>query len=85
MPFGAWAFIRGEVGGATWAIERATLTPDNATYFDLRLAMGLESIDASGGGAIEIGYVFARELSYRSGVGNFEPQDLLMLNLTTGF
>lgn len=80
-----WAYIRGQLGGGTWAIERANLTPDNATYSDLRLVLGLESIDADGASAIEIGYVFARELSYRTGVGNYDPQDVVMLNITTAF
>jgi hypothetical protein len=80
-----WAYVRGQLGGGTWAIERANLTPDTATYRDLRLALGLESLDAEGASAIEVGYVFARELSYRTGVGNFEPQDVVMLNLTTAF
>jgi hypothetical protein len=80
-----WAYVRGQLGGGTWAIERANFTPDNATYSDLRLVLGLESVDADGASAIEIGYVFARELSYRTGVGNYDPQDVVMLNLTTAF
>lgn len=81
-----WVYVRGELGGGTWAIERADRSRDNATHYDLRLALGLENFDDEGRGtSFEVAYVFDRELSYRTGVGNFQPDDLVMLGLSTTF
>jgi hypothetical protein len=79
----SWAYLRGEMGGGTWAIERADLTDDNATYRDLRLALGFEDrSDPSMGHAIEVAYVFGRELTYRSGNGDMELKEAVMVSFT---
>jgi hypothetical protein len=76
-----WAYLRGELGGGSWAIERVDLTSDNATYRDFRLAFGIEDrSDADGGAAVELAYVFGRELTYRSGNGNMDLKDAVMLS-----
>jgi hypothetical protein len=81
-----WVYVRGELGGGTWAIERADRSRDNATYSDLRLALGVESFNAEGRAtSFEVAYVFDRELSYRSGIGDFQPGDLVMLGFNTTF
>jgi hypothetical protein len=78
---GVWSYVRGELGGGTWAIERVDLTDDNATYRDLRLALGIECFhDEWMSSTIEVTYVFARDLSYRSGMGDFSPGDAVMLS-----
>jgi hypothetical protein len=77
-----WLYIGGEIDGGTWAIERNDSWNDNATYHDLRLVFGIESwVDNCMGSALELGYVFDRELSYRSGLGNYSPQDCLMVRM----
>lgn len=77
-----WIYIGGEIWGGTWAIERDESWNDNATYHDLRLVFGIESwIDNCMGSALELGYVFDRELSYRSGLGDYSPQDCLMVRM----
>ena len=79
----SWAYLRGELGGGTWAIERVDLTDDNATYRDLRLALGIEDrSDPSMGHAIEIAYVFGRELTYSSGNGDLDLKDAVMLSFS---
>jgi len=77
-----WLYLGGEIDGGTWAIERNDSWNDNATYRDLRLVFGIETWLENGmSSALELGYVFDRELSYRSGLGNYSPQDCLMVRL----
>lgn len=80
-------YLSGELGGSTWAIERAaTMVDDLATYRDLRLCVGLQTIDDNGNlSAIEIGYLFDRRLEYTSGNGNFSPNDTAMIRLVRTF
>ncbi len=78
-----WLYVAGELGGGTWAIERGDRTNDNATYRDLRLLLGWESATTEHlTSAFEIGYVFVRDLSYRSGDGDYDPPDGFLLRLT---
>jgi hypothetical protein len=75
-------YVGGEMGGGTWAIERATLVDDLATYRDLRLCVGLQCVeDSSVCPSIEIGYLFDRRLEYTSRTGNFNPSDTAMIRL----
>jgi hypothetical protein len=72
--------LGGELGGGTWAIERTTMTNDVVTYRDLRLLLGISTRDDEGiQSAVEVGYVFGRDLSYRSGAGDFRPHDALLI------
>lgn len=81
-----WIYLGGELGGGTWAIERVNLTNDNATYRDLRLVLGWETLCADTmSSAFEIGYVFDRRLSYSSGVGDYAPPDGFMLRMTAQY
>lgn len=70
------AYIAGELGGGTWAVERGELD-DNATYRDLRLFVGL--MDFSGDSALELGWAFDRSLEFRSGDGNSTFEDAVIL------
>jgi hypothetical protein len=76
-----WAYIRGQLGGGTWAIERDESIDDNATYRDLRLVGGWETRNSEHHSAFEIAYVFARDLSYRTGIG-MELEDAVMIGFT---
>jgi len=77
-----WLYVGGELGGGTWAIERDNLFDDNATYRDLRLVLGWETLLADKlRSSFEIGYVFDRELSYSSGIGDFDPKDGFMVRM----
>ena len=79
-------YVRGELDGGTWAIERATMVNDLATYRDLQLCVGLQSIEGKKGrSAIEIGYLFGRRLQYSSGNGNFRPSDTAVIRLVSSF
>ncbi len=78
-------YVSGELGGGSWAIARPILRENVATYRDLRVCVGLESVYGGGQGAIEIGYVFDRQLEYTSGAGDMQLDDALMLRLVTTF
>jgi hypothetical protein len=76
-----WAYIRGQLGGGTWAIERDESIDDNATYRDLRLVGGWETCSHQHHTAIEVAYVFARDLSYSSGI-EMPLEDAVMIGFT---
>ena len=75
-----WFYLGGEFGGGTWAITRADDSDDVVTLRDFRLVLGSESKDGQGArDYFEIGYVFSRDVEYRSGVGDYSPGSTLML------
>ena len=62
-----WWYIVGEFGGGSWAIERTGGADDVVTLSDYRLMIGKEVKLCGGAGrSIEAGYVFGREIEYRS-------------------
>jgi hypothetical protein len=78
----AWAYAAGELGGGSWAIERANGRDDTASYRDYRFLLGLEQKRLKmWAAAIEAGYVFGRELEYASGRGDYAPSSTLILRL----
>jgi hypothetical protein len=85
--FASWAYIGGEFGGGSWAIERTNGLIDVVNYSDWRIFVGQEI--KRGGDSIawiELGYVFNRELSYdNSGTPDFEPDNTLMLRAGLGY
>lgn len=80
-----WIYGMGEYGGGSWTIQRENLN-DQFDYNDIRVAVGLESFGYRGmHGMFEVGYVFNRQILYRSGTPNFNPSDTLMLRAGIGF
>ena len=80
--FEGWAYVGGEYGGGSWAIERPVAGfEDQVDINDVRAYLGLEWIGPRRvTGFVEFGYVFERELVYRSDPINDVPlQDSLML------
>lgn len=74
-----------ELGGSTWAIERADYTNDVATYRDLRLAVGIMDTNDPRSGVFEIGMAFDRDLEYRSGRGDYAPDDTIFFRIRRHF
>ena len=79
-----WAYLAGEYHGGSWAIERVTGNADVVTYDEFRFVFGIEwqSHDDDNNdnlSFLELGYLFDRELEYRSHVGDYEPDDTLMI------
>ncbi|MCA9067480.1 MAG: hypothetical protein KDA84_01055 [Planctomycetaceae bacterium] len=76
------AYIAGELGGGTWAIERGVID-DNMTYRDLRLLFGIMELQEDT--AFEFGWAFDRTLKFRSGVGNTAFEDAVLLRFRTHY
>jgi hypothetical protein len=75
-----WFYVAGEFGGGVWAIERADGTEDKIDSSDLRVLVGVEQkLPGRLSSRFEVGYVFDREIEYRSPTPNFEPEDTLLL------
>ena len=89
-----WLYLGGEYKGSSWAIERVTGIKDVFTYNEYRVTLGWETRykqsddddeDSDDGSFIEFGYIFGRDLEYRSRIGNFSPDDTLMVRWGSRF
>ena len=68
-----WWYIVGEFGGGSWAIERTGGVDDVVTLSDYRLMVGKETkLNGGASRTFECGYVFGREIEYRSGLPTIE-------------
>lgn len=77
-----WLYFRGEYHGSAWAIERNTGNADVVSLTEYRATIGLETIPSDkeeSSSFFEVGFLFNRDLEYRSGVGNFQPDDTVVL------
>jgi hypothetical protein len=62
-----WAYLGGEYGGGSWTVERITMVGDQVDVNDIRVFGGLEwTGPRQVTGLFEVGYVFNRNLVYRS-------------------
>lgn len=74
-----WLTLTGELGGGSWAFKRDDRTPDVLTYRELRMLLGLERRSEKGRKlALEVGWVFDRELETRTGRGDRALDDALL-------
>jgi hypothetical protein len=77
-----WAYVAGELGGGSWAIERQNGRDDIASYRDLRVLVGVEQKQLEGwSAAVEAGYVFGRRLEYDRGRGDYSPDETFLLRV----
>ena len=76
-----WYYVAGEYGGGSWTIERIGGASDAFDYNDIRIMLGLETIAQSRlRGNFEVGYVFDRQIIYRSGMPDrIDPNSTVML------
>ena len=76
-----WWYVGGEFGGGVWAIERrSTAMLDLVSYSDLRLMVGHERKIVGGlNRRYEFGYVFNREVEYRSATPDATLDDAIFL------
>lgn len=79
-------FAAGEYGGGTWVVQRQ-VNRDQFDYNDIRVSGGLEfETQSTIRGHLEIGYVFDRELLFRSGMpGSFDLDDTFMFRAGIDF
>jgi hypothetical protein len=82
-----WGYVAGEYGGGQWSITHGVGGPhDVINYNDLRLLLGVETFGAGNyRGNFEIGYVFNREIIYRTGVPEFHPDGSFLIRAGLGF
>lgn len=81
-----WGYLAGEYGGGAWTVAHSDGARDEIDYNDLRLILGAEWIGMYRvHGFFEVGYVFNREILYRSGAPKFEPSDTVMLRAGLSF
>jgi hypothetical protein len=77
-----WWYIAGEFGGGSWSVERASGAHDVLTLNDWRLLLGVESkLNGGVGKKLEVGYVFARELEYKSSPTVFELDSAFLVRV----
>lgn len=79
-----WLYFRGEYHTSAWAIERATGNGDVVAFTEFRATVGLETVPNSTDGSssfFEFGYIFNRDLEYRSSLGNFQPDDTVVFRM----
>tara|TARA_R110002072_G_scaffold295170_1_gene465921 strand:+ start:40503 stop:41759 length:1257 start_codon:yes stop_codon:yes gene_type:complete len=79
-----WLYFRGEYHGSAWAIERDSGNADVVSLTEYRASIGLESIPSDkeeSSSFLEVGFLFNRDLEYRSGIGNFQPGDTIVIRL----
>jgi hypothetical protein len=79
-------YVSGEYGGGSWTVQRQT-TADQIDINDIRVIGGIEwETQAKLRGHVEAGYVWDREILFRSGdPGEFQPSDTIMLRAGVDF
>lgn len=81
----SWLYLAGQLGGGSWAVVQPNGTNERLTYSDLRLSLGVEWSAASRySGTVEVGYVFARDLTAFGGT-IFLPSDTVMVQAGLAF
>ena len=81
-----WIYVAGEFGGNSFAVRRADGSEDMATLRDWRIMLGVErKRDGGAGQRLEFGYIFSRQVEYRSSTPDFNPDDTLMVRLVLMF
>ncbi len=83
-----WFYVRGDFQSTAWAIERSAGNADVASLSEKRVAIGFETRSLLKDGEtsfVELGYVFDRELRYRSGLGNIDPNSSMMFRFGSRF
>lgn len=81
-----WAYVTGELGGGSWAVQRTGGADDIFTYRDLRFVLGVErKMTAGHAWYAEGGYVFGREIEYESDVGNRSLSDTAFVRVGASF
>lgn len=78
--FEDWVFFTAEFGGNTWSVTRESGAHDYLTWIDYRVLLGYERrLNGGAGYRFEAGYVFGRSVEFSSGIGDYDPEDTIML------
>jgi hypothetical protein len=74
--------VGGEFGGGGWAFKNPEGSRETINYDDFRLVTGLNWVGKHGGGWIEFGYIFQRELKYAQHQDwNYDPGNAIMVRV----
>jgi hypothetical protein len=77
-------YLAGRLGGGSWDIEFPNDNNDVMTYRDLQLLVGFERRDERGNQSVwEFGYVFDRQLSFRTLTGETQFDDAFVFRIVT--
>ncbi|HBT75861.1 MAG TPA: hypothetical protein DEB39_02815, partial [Planctomycetaceae bacterium] len=83
---GYWAYCAAEFGGGTWAVKRSDDVADVLMYHDYQFLLGFErKRSLSFGWAVELGYMFGREIKYDSDYGKMNPEDMFFLRFKASY
>ena len=75
-----WCYIGAEFGGGVWSYERSPGVLDLLQSSDYRILFGTErKIPGWFASRFEAGYIFGREIEFRSATPNYEPGDTFFL------
>lgn len=75
------AYLGAKFFGRTWQVDRTIGMRDRVTYSDWRITAGHEIRYVYGISTfVEFGYAFNRELEYRSGVGDYDPEGVALIS-----
>ena len=84
--------MTGDYGGGNWTITRDNGIEESIDINDLRAVLGMEWGPSNAlaigrrSGFLEIGYVFNREVLYRTQqADNFDPDDAFMFRIGIGY
>ena len=89
-----WGYLGAGLDGGTWAYERPDGIDDQLTYRDWRMVLGWESTPPLQPGqqftrgrkfGAEIGYVFAREFEFESGLPDVDVDNTLVFRASMRF
>jgi hypothetical protein len=81
-----WWYVAGEYGGGSWTADRQAGNSDQFDYNDIRVMLGLETVGGRMRTFAEAGYLFSRELVYRSGSPQqIDLSDAFMLRVGLAF
>lgn len=85
--FDVWGYVAAEYGGGSWVIERMGGMNDQVDVNEVRAYFGFEWLGPKGvTGFAETGYVFDREMLYRSDpLNRLQVQDAMMVRLGFAF
>ena len=78
--FEDWIYLAGEFGGNTYAIEQQGGQLDRVTLRDYRVLLGVKRKHNGGAGIrIEVGFVFGREIEFRSNTPTVEADETALV------
>jgi hypothetical protein len=85
--FEVWSYVGAEYGGGSWVMDRRDGSSDQADINDVRSFLGFEWMGPRRvTGFFEVGYVFQREIVYRSDPNNpLKVEDAFMLRSGLAF